>query len=294
MDSGVKKAIADIQALRVQGAGEVAKASLKALAAASRRSRAASRDGFLREMEEWAIQLGRARPTEPAARNMLAMGMVRLRESDSQDTAKLREAGHRIFDGLSREIDPMRERIAEEGYKLISDGDVVLTHCHSRAAIGVLLRAKKEGRRFGAIVTETRPLYQGLLTARDLSRAGIPVTYCVDSASGSMMGKATKVLVGCDLIHVPAGSIVNKVGTLPIAVLARQFGKPFYVACSTVKAAEDVAIEERSPAEVLSKRMPGVTVANPAFDVTPAELVTAIITEKGILRPEDVGRQRHY
>ena len=191
----------------------------------------------------------------------------------------------------------MCRRIGENGAPLIPDGARILTHCNTGAlatggigtACGVLRVAWERGRLAEVWVDETRPLLQGArLTAWELRQAGIPHRVVADSAAGSLMaqGRVDRVIVGADRIAAN-GDVANKVGTYPLAVLADRHAVPFYVAVplSTIDpAAPDgaaIPIEERDPAEVVAAG----DAFNPAFDVTPAELVTAIVTEAGVLEP---------
>jgi methylthioribose-1-phosphate isomerase len=187
-------------------------------------------------------------------------------------------------------------RLAELGAEHFEEGDRALTHCNTGAlatggfgtAGGVLRAAWEQGRLAQVWVDETRPLLQGArLTAWELQRAGIPFRVVADSAAGGLMarGLVDRVVVGADRIAAN-GDVANKVGTYPVAVLAARHGVPFYVAApvSTLDprtpTGAQIPIEERDPAEV------GHAAAfNPAFDVTPAELVTAIFTEAGVLVP---------
>ncbi len=139
---------------------------------------------------------------------------------------------------------------------------------------------------------ETRPLLQGKITAKELLREKIPVVYCVDSASASLMKDATKVLVGADAVTA-GGDVVNKIGTYQIAIEAREYKVPFIVACGTHKYDAKTAlgfpepIEERARVEVVGKgKLSGAKVVNPAFDVTPKEYVYEIVTEIGVFSPE--------
>ena len=197
-------------------------------------------------------------------------------------------------------------RMGELGAALFEPGDHALTHCNAGAlatagrgsAGGVLRSAWEEGRLAQVWVDETRPLLQGSrLTAWELGRAGIPYRVVADSGAGSLMarGLVSRVVVGADRIAAN-GDVANKVGTYALAVLADRHRIPFYVAApvSTIDPAtpggEDIVIEERDPGEVVELggrpiAPPGAEAANPAFDVTPAELVTAIITERGVLEP---------
>jgi methylthioribose-1-phosphate isomerase len=198
---------------------------------------------------------------------------------------------------LHREQLEADRRLAELGAERFEAGDRALTHCNTGAlatgglgtAGGVLRAAWKEGRLAEVWVDETRPLLQGArLTAWELGRAGIPFRVIADAAAGSLMarGLVDRVVVGADRIAAN-GDVANKVGTYPLAVLAARHGVPFYVAApvSTIDpgtpSGDMVPIEERDPSEVSSTG----DAFNPAFDVTPAELVTAIFTEAGVLEP---------
>ncbi len=199
----------------------------------------------------------------------------------------------------------MCRRIGENGAPLIPDGARILTHCNAGAlatggigtALAAIYVAVEQGKRVEVFADETRPLLQGSrLTAWELERAGIPVTVLVDSAAASLMrdGGIDLCIVGGDRIAAN-GDVANKVGTLPLAISARYHDVPFYVAVpmSTVDAATssggEIVIEQRGRDEVCSPRGTpsapgGVAVYNPAFDVTPAELVTAIITDRRVER----------
>jgi methylthioribose-1-phosphate isomerase len=227
------------------------------------------------------------RSTRPTAVN-LAWAIDRCR--DAQDPL---EAARRIHEE-QRDAD---RRLAELGAELFGEGTRALTHCNAGAlatggigtACGVLRAAWDRGRLAEVWVDETRPLLQGArLTAWELRQAGIPHKVVADSAAGSLMarGQVDRIVVGADRIAAN-GDVANKVGTYPLAVLADRHGIPFYVAAplSTIDPATPdgaaIPIEERDPAEVLAEG----DAFNPAFDVTPAELVTAIVTEAGVLEP---------
>ncbi|MGB7062392.1 MAG: S-methyl-5-thioribose-1-phosphate isomerase [Candidatus Zixiibacteriota bacterium] len=199
----------------------------------------------------------------------------------------------------------MCERIGEFGATLLKDSDTVLTHCNAGAlatggigtALGIIYTASWEGKRISVFSDETRPVLQGSrLTVWELQQQGIEVTLICDNTAASVMrnGKIDSVIVGADRV-VANGDVANKIGTYNVAVLAHHHGIPFYVAAPTssfdptISDGGKIKIEERSPEEVTNyfgKRTApaGVDVYCPAFDVTPAELVTAYITEKGIER----------
>ena len=190
------------------------------------------------------------------------------------------------------------------GAALLADGARVLTHCNAGAlataghgtALGVIRSAVEAGKRISVIADETRPFLQGArLTAWEMVQEGIPVTLITDNMAGFLMsrGEIDAVIVGTDRVAAN-GDVANKIGTYMVAVLAQRHGIPFYVACpiSTIDMAipdgAAIPIEERAREEVTGFRdcqwaAQGVLVRNPAFDVTPAELVTALVTERGVV-----------
>lgn len=278
-----RKIVDDIRALRVQGARNVALAALKAVRSVVEKSGPDTLDSSVREI---VLELARARPTEPAMRDALTYVLRALRSAGSRE--ELLQAVDRYED----ELRSAEEKISEYGARRVPDGGVVITHCHSTTVVNVLRRAKKEGKEFRVIVTETRPLYQGKTTAKELLGSGIPVTYIVDSAAYFFMRDADIYLTGADAI-TSDGYVVNKVGTALMAVAAERFDVPYYVAASTLKydpvtaAGFPEPIEERDPAEVVDPgELPGAEIRNPAFDVTPPELVDGVISELGIYAPQ--------
>src|SRR6266849_2650960 len=207
-------------------------------------------------------------------------------------------------DKILREELDAAHNIGRFGSALIEDGDTVLTHCNAGSlatagygtALAVVRSAVEGGKRVSVIATETRPLLQGSrLTAFELARDGIPVRMICDSAAAQLMaqGVVDKVVVGADRI-LRTGHVTNKIGTLSIALGAKFYGVPFYVAAPVstldlVTDASQVVIEERDQREVLSiggKRFAprNVGASNPAFDITPPEIVTGIVTDRGLVR----------
>ena len=195
--------------------------------------------------------------------------------------------------------------IGRHGAALLPEGGI-LTHCNTGAlatggigtALGVITTAWDEGKRLEVFADETRPLFQGArLTAWELVQRGIPVTVLVDAAAGHLLatGRIAACIVGADRITA-RGDTANKIGTYALALLARAHGVPFFVAAPSstfdlaIDAGTDIPIEERGAAEVLAPlgvaaAPDGARAFNPAFDVTPAALITALITERGVIRP---------
>ncbi|MBX6330776.1 MAG: S-methyl-5-thioribose-1-phosphate isomerase, partial [Gemmatimonadaceae bacterium] len=267
--------------------------------------RGAAREQLVERARAHAARIEATRPTAVnlswAVRRVIAR-MERTTGDAGAVLAAMRDEATRILE----EDRAMCRRIGEHGLALLPDGARVLTHCNAGAlatsgtgtALAPVYLAAEQGRRVEVYADETRPLLQGSrLTAWELARAGIPVRVIVDGAAGSLMraGRVDVVLVGADRIAAN-GDVANKVGTYALAVLARHHGIPFYVAApastldpALARGAEGV-IEERGRDEVARGMgrltVPeGVPVENPAFDVTPAELITAIITDRGVHRP---------
>ena len=226
--------------------------------------------------------------------------------SNRDDASGLRrhllEEAHAIF----REDLEAGKRLGAHGLSLLKDGMTILTHCHTGGvatsgygtALAPLILGRERGVDLRAFVDETRPLLQGSrITAWELEKSGVPATLITDSMAGYVMreGRIDAVIVGADRIAAN-GDVVNKIGTYSLAVLARAHDIPFYVSAPTssidleTPTGETVVIEERDASEVTHsfgrQTAPvGVTVYNPAFDITPADLVSAIITDRGVVRP---------
>ncbi|MGZ4151160.1 MAG: S-methyl-5-thioribose-1-phosphate isomerase [Actinomycetota bacterium] len=310
LDCRTVDAVAEaIGTLAVRGApiiGVAAAYGMALVAATSTRSGART---VLDELETAGVILRSARPT---AVN-LAWAVDRMLGVARAECCSVGSTNQRVHEALvaealriEREDRDACEAMAGAAAELISDPAQILTHCNTGAlctagigtALGVIVGAHRAGKRIHVWVDETRPVLQGArLTAWELQRRGIPMTLIPDGAAASAMaaGRVDVVVVGSDRIAAN-GDVANKVGTYPLAVLADRHGVPFYVVAptSTIDPATpsggDIPIEQRGADEVTSVlgapvAPPGTPVWNPAFDVTPAELVTAIVTERGIHRP---------
>lgn len=265
------------------------------------------------DMSEFLSQLNyiadEFRSTRPTAVNLFWAIDRMLRTAHCNSNLSVELLKSRLLDEalaiLQEDIDTNR-RIGHYGAELIHDGDTILTHCNAGAlatagygtALGVIRAAAESGKQIRVIADETRPRLQGMrLTAWELIRIGIQTTVITDNMAAWVMSKGMVdcVIVGADRIAAN-GDVANKVGTYGLAILARMHHIPFYVAAplstvdSSVSNGDKIPIEERSPAEVthianVRIAPEGVAVLNPAFDVTPHEYVTAIITERGVLTP---------
>jgi ribose 1,5-bisphosphate isomerase len=282
-----------IRSMEIRGAGRIARAAAAALRDHAGEIETPDLEGFVSGMERAAEILLLTRPTAVSLPNAIHIVMASLAGAKDVENARERitKAANEFILGSEQAVD----RIAAIGARHIREGDTVLTHCNSEAALGCILEAALSGKEFEVFATEVRPRNQGLLTIRVLNDAGIRTNYIVDSAVRSFMNDVDLVVVGTDAVTVN-GAVVNKIGTSQIALAAHEARTPFMVAAETYKFAprtilgELIAIEERDPSEVLSRKLleglPLVRVRNPAFDVTPAEYVDLIVTEKGAIPPQ--------
>jgi methylthioribose-1-phosphate isomerase len=297
------KQVADaIRDLVVRGAPAIGVSGAFGLALAALQSKAQNKEGLLHDLEEARRILHETRPT---AIN-LAWGLERIMR-----IAKLKENIEEIKESVINEAKRMAEedievnmRMGRQGSQLFNDNDTIMTHCNAGAlatvaygtALGVIRATRESGKNIKVIATETRPVMQGSrLTAFELKHDGFDVSLIPDTAVGYAMsnGLVNKVIVGADRI-LRTGHVYNKIGTYQVAIMARQHKIPFYVAAplSTFdlkSKPEDVIIEQRKATEVTGlagkKTAPDdINVINPAFDMTPPELITGIITEEGIVK----------
>jgi methylthioribose-1-phosphate isomerase len=298
-----------IREMVVRGAPAIGCAAAYGVALEGCRLAGASPEERDRLLEMGFGHLAASRPTAvnlfwALARMRRAWDEVRSSEGEAVAARLLAEAR-----AINEEDVRTNQTLGEHGARLLADGARVLTHCNAGAlataghgtALGVVRSAVARGKRLTILAGETRPFLQGArLTAWEMVREGIPVTLITDGMSGHLMsrGEIDAVIVGADRIAAN-GDVANKIGTYMIAVLARRHGIPFYVAAPlstvdrTIPDGSHIPIEERDPREVTGfgdRRWapPGVAVRNPAFDVTPAALITALITESGVLPPREL------
>jgi len=289
----LSEAAESIKNMEIRGAGRIARAAVEALADYARSLDVSDPAVFRQEMKKAAGILIETRPTAVSLPNAVRSVIRALDEFESVEAAK-KAVLSRATEFVQRSEHAV-ERIAEIGARHISDGDILLTHCNSEAALGCILEAHRQGKEIEVYATEVRPRGQGLITIRTLNEAGIPTNYIVDSAVRHFINEVDMVFVGADAIAVN-GAVVNKIGTAQIALAAHEARTNFIVAAETYKFAprtilgELIEIEERDPAEVLprevAEELPYVRVRNPAFDVTPADYIDLIVTEQGAIPPE--------
>ncbi|MBI5814432.1 MAG: S-methyl-5-thioribose-1-phosphate isomerase [Nitrospinae bacterium] len=296
-----------IKDMTVRGAPAIGVAAAMGAAIGAGAINAADHGSFMRDFETVLKTLAESRPT---AVNLF-WALDRMEKVAASWSGGVAELKARLADEavrVYREDIAINKRMAENGAPLIAEGDTVLTHCNAGAlatageygtALGVIKAAHLQGKNIKVIADETRPWLQGArLTAWELVKEEIPVTLISDNMAGHCMklGKVQKVVVGADRI-ASNGDTANKIGTYTVAVLAARHKIPFYIAAPmstidfTKKTGDEIPIEERDPREVthvigkVSISTEGIHVYNPAFDVTPAELITGIITEKGVAYP---------
>jgi methylthioribose-1-phosphate isomerase len=292
-----------IKKLVVRGAPAIGVTAAFGLALAAQQSKAKTLPELMTDLDT-AFKVLRA--TRPTAINLVwALERVMGKATRGKTLQEAKKVVHDEALKMSEEDISANRQMGANGAKLFRDGDIVLTHCNAGSlatvaygtALGVIRAARESGKRLSVIATETRPVMQGSrLTAFELQHDGIDVSLIPDTAVGHMMvrGAIKRVIVGADRV-LRTGHVFNKIGTYQVAILANKHKVPFYVAAplSTFdfeSSPEDVVIEERPVDEVVKvgkKRVApkGVRVFNPAFDLTPPELITGIITERGVLMP---------
>lgn len=284
----LKQTIEAIKSLRIQGAQAVAEAAVVALRAVAQTSRAQTSVYFLRELKAAASALTRARPTEPMMRNSLAYILAALKSGATLKELRATVSA-RIVDVLAH-FESAQKLIVGTTLKKLRSGMIIYTHCHSSTVSAVLLAAKRAGMRFEVHNTETRPLYQGRRTARELAQAGIAVHHYVDSAMRLALKKADIALLGADAITAE-GKVINKIGSELAAIVAARYDVPLYVCADSWKfdpttlAGAEEPIELRPGREIWPRSPKGVVLRNWAFEKIAPELITAIISELGVLRP---------
>jgi len=278
-----------IRSMEVRGAGRIATAAAASLRDFSMTLEVKSLDEFNAELENAANLLLKTRPTAVSLSNAIRM----VRKYKAEDVDGARQAVVLNANNFIENSQKAVEKIGQIGSRRIRDGDTVLTHCNSQAAISVISAAHNSGKKIKVIATESRPRFQGITTIGMLDKLGIETELIVDSAARSVMNEVDLVVVGADVITAN-GTLVNKIGTAQIALCAREARTSFMVAAETYKFSpktilgELVTIEEREPMEVLPdiSKYRHVKVRNPAFDVTPHQYIDLICTEAGAISPE--------
>ena len=296
-----------IHALRVRGAPAIGIFAGYAMYVLARQTKAAQFGDFIQECRRHHAYLNSSRPTAVNLKHMLDRMLAVAESRPCMDIDSILESMRQAAIAIHQEDIAMCTAISRHGLSLVKEGDGVLTHCNAGplatsrygTALGPLFLAKEEGITLHAWCDETRPLLQGArLTAYELQRAGIDCTLICDNMASIVMkeGKINACFVGCDRV-ARNGDTANKIGTSGVAILAKHYGIPFYVLgpSSTIDFTcpdgDHIPIELRDGEEIKSKffeqpsSLPEVKCYNPAFDVTDHDLITAIVTERGICYP---------
>lgn len=279
-----------IRSMEIRGAAEIARKAAEALRIEAADYAGRDADGLWARMQNGKAILLASRPTAVSLWN----GVQSVFKGASPDLGfeELRRSLISNADSFIKRSMEAVGIIGRIGSKRIRDGDKVLTHCNSKAALSVIIQAHRDGKAIEVYATESRPWRQGLQTAKDLAAAGLAPTMIVDSAARWLMKDIDIVVVGADTI-CSNGALINKIGTSQIALAAHEARVPFLVAAETFKFSpktvygELVEIEERDSSEVVKPgEVPeGTKVLNPVFDATPPEYIDAIVTEVGVVPP---------
>ncbi len=282
-----------IRSMEIRGAGRIARAGASALADYATNFKGNDPKEFIAGIMDSKEKILGSRPTAVSLWNGVHATIRGLDSCETVDHIRtLVTTNAERFNQAS--LDAVRT-IGEIGAKRIQDGDVILTHCNSSAALSVIKTAFRQGKKFRVYATESRPWRQGILTVNDLAKEGVDITLIIDSAVRSVMKSVTKVFVGADTI-TSHGSLVNKIGTSQLALAANEARVQFYVCSETYKFSpmtlfgDMVTIEERDHDEVAKRDIldPAVKIFNPVFDSTPAKYIDGIITEVGLISPGSV------
>ncbi len=293
MNETVRMTAERIRRLEVQGARNVAVAAIKAIQTLAEQTKAKNKTALLNELKEAQTALFASRETEPLMRNAIRWVITQAEDSSTEKVDVLSGIVVSNVGLFLQNLEASRELTAEIGARRIRDGMLIFTHCHSSTVTRLIAKAKADGKSFSVICTETRPAFQGRITAREMVELGVQTMFIVDSAARSYMGDVDLVVVGADAI-TSEGNVVNKIGTSSIAVLANEARKPFYVVSELLKFDPETLngtyerIEQRNPSEVWNEAPEKLSVRNPAFDVTPSRYIHGLICEEGVIAPQSI------
>ena len=292
-----------IRRLEIQGARNIAIAAIKAIEEGTRVSKVKRRTELIEELLEAKEVLFSSRATEPLMRNAIRYIICTIESAQKKSIDELIAFVSSVSNHFLDNLELSKERIALVGSKRISNNSKILTHCHSSTVINILLKAKLAGKSFDVICTESRPVFQGRITAKELVEAGIDTTMIVDSAVRYFVNNVDLVIVGADAI-TSEGNVINKIGTSMVALAAKEARTPFYVASELLKFdpatfyGDYEIIEERNAEEVWNGPPLNLKIRNPAFDITRRDFIHGIISEEGIIPPnmvsELVGRKHSW
>lgn len=286
----IQQTVKNIKNLKIQGASAIALASLNCLKNQLPAGETKLNKNLINHLKLAIDRLISARPTEPLTYNLLKF--LRRKMDQRQTAVELNKAVNQLLDTVKKND----EKIIATGAKLVKNNLKVFTHCHSSAAEKILMAAKNQGRKFSVYNTETRPLFQGRITARHLLENKIPVTMVADSAAGFLISETSGqdlmmdlAILGADAV-LPDGSVINKIGSFGIGLACHQAKVPLYIAVNLLKYDADgiIPIEIREASEIWPNKPKMLNIINFAFDKIPAKFITGLITEFGIIKPSQV------
>ncbi len=287
----LKETAEKIKSMEIRGAGRIARAAAGELRDYAGRITTRELDDFNKKMRYAAGLLISTRPTAVSLPNAVRAVMRYVGENPEEAKANIKKLADEFITGSENAV----RKIGEIGARRVRDGDTIMTHCNSSAAISIMAEAHASGKKINVIATESRPRMQGHLTIKQLDSLGIETSLIVDSAVRYFMKDIDLVIMGADAVTAN-GSVINKIGTSQVALAAHEARKNIIIAAETYKFSprtllgELVEIEERDSDEVIGKEklreFSNVKVKNPAFDVTPREYIDLICTEVGAIPPE--------
>ncbi|MBN1915393.1 translation initiation factor eIF-2B [Candidatus Dojkabacteria bacterium] len=291
----IKEIKAKIKNIEIQGATNVALATLGGIKITANESTADSVSSFLEEIEKTGIELSEARENEPLAGNGVRYILGKIK--NFEDLVEAKEAISLAIEEYVELINKSKEEIFKAGVEELKNFDVILTHCHSSTSTKILIELSKRNPKLSVVSTETRPLFQGRITAKKLSNANAKVFQIVDSAAPSFIEDDRYLPVECVLVGndelLSDGSFINKIGTYSMALSAKAGKDKFYVATTLLKLnlKKDIKfpeIEMRPSKEVWEDAPMELKIINPAFDLIRPEFVTGYITEAGVITSSEV------
>ena len=291
----IVKIYEEIRDMKIRGAGRIARAAAMALRMAAE-IYTGDDERTLEYLSSVASYIGSSRPTAVSLPNALHYVLSRVKLAKRRGIRPLKEVAIRAADQFIKYSLRAVEMIGKIGAGRIKDGDVVMTHCNSTAALSVIFEAWRRGKRIKVYATETRPKFQGRITAKALASKGIPVVLIPDSAVRYFMKDVDKVVLGADAVAAN-GAVVNKIGTSLIALSAHEARVRVFVMAITYKFnpetifGELIEIAEEEPQapflqDMKTRTQGAIKALSPLFDVTPPEYIDAIITERGIIAPQ--------
>ena len=309
MDQIIEQTYQDIKSIKIQGATNVARASLFALKDYSKKSKVKNNKKFIADFMSAGKALSEARVTEPLARNAVKFVNFQLEKNSEMSVKELKEVVKGSISAFLEEIEENVEEISKAGQKIIKGRyHNIFTHCHSSSITHMLIDAAKAGKKFTVYNTETRPLFQGRITSKELLQNKVKDIMIVDSAAPFVVSRFSGkdlmmdlALLGSDALALNGGA-VNKVGSFGIALSAKVEKVPLYVVANLLKTdveaqtVKEIEIELRNAKEVWKDSPKGLKIINFAFDLVPPKFIKGIITQIGIIKPHNLEKaiRRHY